>query len=268
MSTSPTGSLSRMQSMTQTSMPDYFEVINAKGSGPIVLVCEHASNAVPDEFTTPLPDKQNLNEHIAWDPGAKALAQLLSQSFNAPLVCSRVSRLIYDCNRPPESASAIPEKSERFEIPGNQNLDNDERQARINRIYRPFHQTLADVITAKQAAGLEPALVTVHSFTPYYFDQVRKTQIGVLHDSDSKMADGMLTIAPKVCQLLVERNKPYGPDDGVTHTLIKHGIARSLPNVMLEIKNDLLTTAMEIKTMADIIQAMIKHSLKTTVTVT
>ena len=242
-------------------LPTYVDVANSNGTAPIVLVCEHASNIFPDKFTSPLDNKQLINEHIAWDPGAKALAQELSLLLNAPLVYSNVSRLIYDCNRPPESDSAIPIKSELHEIPGNRNLNEAERQLRIDEIYRPFHSTLANVIADKQLEGINPALVTVHSFTPEYFNQVRKTEIGILHDRDSSMADLMLSVASQVCRLLVERNKPYGPEHGVTHTLVKHGITHSLPNVMLEIKNDLLTTTLEIKTMADIIHKMLAHSL-------
>ena len=40
--------------------------------------------------------------------------------------------------------------------------------------------------------------------------------------------------------LAVHRNQPYGPQDGVTHTLAEHGVARGLLNVMLEIRNDLI----------------------------
>ena len=239
----------------------FVEIVNPDGAASMVLVCEHASNFVPDQFTNPVSDKQLLNEHIAWDPGAKALAVELSQLLDAPLVCSKVSRLVYDCNRPPESDSAIPVKSESHEIPGNRNLNESERRSRIDEIYIPFHATVQSMIAAKQFAGIEPALVTVHSFTPRYFNQLRNTEIGILHDSDSRMADLMLDMAPEFCEMQVERNKPYGPQDGVTHTLIKQGVKYSLPNVMLEIKNDLLTSTLEIKAMADIIQKMIVYSL-------
>ena len=241
----------------------YVEILNPKGAAPMVLVCEHASNSTPARFSEPLADKELLHKHIAWDPGAKALADELSSLFDAPLICSKVSRLIYDCNRPPDSDSAIPSKSEMYEIPGNLNLDESERQIRIDEIYTPFHAILSNVIADKKLSGIKPALVTIHSFTPSYFNQVRNTEIGILHDQDARMADMMLSVAQQVCSLLVERNKPYGPRDGVTHTLEKHGIHHALPNVMLEIKNDLLTSAVEIKAMAAIIRKMIKHSLTT-----
>lgn len=246
--------------MPQQTSP-YVEVLNPKGAAPMVLACEHASNAVPEQFTHPLADKEMLNRHIAWDPGARMLACELSVRFDAPLVCSKVSRLVYDCNRPPESDSSIPVKSERYDIPGNYSLTDAERRARVEKIYRPFHALLSGLVIEKKMKGIDPVLVTIHSFTPCYFDQIRNTEIGILHDSDSRMADQMLNIAPQVCGRLVERNKPYGPQDGVTHTLKKHGDHHRLPNVMLEIKNDLLSTALEIKTMADIIQKMLIHSL-------
>ena len=239
----------------------FVDIHNPGGTSAVVLTCEHASNKVPDCFTRPLTDKRLLREHIAWDPGAMPLAEALSLRLNAPLVYSRVSRLVYDCNRPPESDSAIPVKSEMHDIPGNVNLDETERQSRIDEIYTPFHASVESVIAAKKASGNAPVLVTVHSFTPRYFNQLRHTEIGILHDRDSRMADLMLEAAAGVCALKVERNRPYGPEDGVTHTLIRHGLYHSLPNVMLEIRNDLLTTTLEIKTMADIIQKMLVHTL-------
>jgi predicted N-formylglutamate amidohydrolase len=39
----------------------------------------------------------------------------------------------------------------------------------------------------------------------------------------------------------VRRNEPYGPEDGVTHTLNLHGGRRGLLNAMIEIRNDLIT---------------------------
>jgi predicted N-formylglutamate amidohydrolase len=38
----------------------------------------------------------------------------------------------------------------------------------------------------------------------------------------------------------VERNEPYGPEDGVTHTLRLHALPNGLLNVMIEVRNDLI----------------------------
>jgi predicted N-formylglutamate amidohydrolase len=96
----------------QDSEPHPAEVINPAGSSPYVLVCEHASNRIPANLgTLGLPDA-DLQRHIAWDIGAEATARILSRILDAPLIVQRYSRLVYDCNRPPEADSAYPEVSE------------------------------------------------------------------------------------------------------------------------------------------------------------
>ena len=81
--------------------------------------------------------------------------------------------------------------------------------------------------------------MTVHSFTPVYFGAKRDVEIGILHDEDTRLADALLEELAGAPHK-VERNQPYGPQDGVTHSLKRHAISRGIANVMLEIRNDLL----------------------------
>jgi len=215
-------------------------VENAEGKGDILLVCEHASAAIPQKYGTLGLSPDVLSSHAAWDPGALAVARLLSQKFDATLVYQRFSRLVYDCNRPPESPSAMPVKSEIYDIPGNLDLDEAERFARTSALYVPFHDQVSDIIAERQAAGRKVVVVTIHSFTPVYHGQFREVEIGILHDSDSRLADAMLT-GSEGASLTVNRNDPYGPEDGVTHTLRLHALPDRLLNVMIEIRNDLIT---------------------------
>ena len=85
---------------------------NAAAKGDVLLVCEHASATIPQKFGTLGLLPEVLSSHAAWDPGALAVARLLSEKLDATLVYQRFSRLVYDCNRPPESPSAMPVKSE------------------------------------------------------------------------------------------------------------------------------------------------------------
>ena len=209
------------------------------GSGPLVIVCEHASCRIPRRLETLGLQAEALTSHIAWDPGARAVAQLLSEHFDAPLVRQRFSRLAYDCNRPPEAADAIPERSEVYAVPGNAGLDETERRQRAEALYHPFHNGLDAVLSERVDQGMSPVLVTVHSFTPVYFGKMREGHFGILHDSDARLADAMFA-AHGGEDDVVRRNWPYGPQDGVTHTLKRHGVARGLANVMLEIRNDLI----------------------------
>lgn len=217
--------------------------INLAGSADLLLVCEHASNFIPEQYGDLGLDAEQRVSHIAWDPGALPVALALSARFDAALIAQRVSRLVYDCNRPPEADSAIPAVSEIHAIPGNANLPEAERRARVETVYEPFRAALAGFLDSRVAAGRRPAVVTIHSFTPVYCGRRRDVEIGILHDRDARLADAILARAAAGAPYALRRNEPYGPQDGVTHTLREHAVARGLPNVMIEIRNDLLAGA-------------------------
>lgn len=219
---------------------DPFAVEQADGQGPFVIICEHASLTLPRAVGDLGLTEEARRSHIAWDPGALAVARLLSERFDSPLVFQRFSRLVYDCNRPPEAPGAMPETSEIFRVPGNENLPQAERDARTNALYIPFHKAVSDVLDARKARGLSTSIMTMHSFTPVYFGKPREVEIGILHDDDTRLADAMLDAAGALGSYKVRRNEPYGPADGVTHSLQLHGISRGLANVMIEVRNDLI----------------------------
>lgn len=229
------------------------DVINPDGRGRFLLVCEHASHAIPAEFDHLGLPADLRQSHIAWDPGALAVATAMAARLDAPLVAPTASRLLYDCNRPPEAPSAIPEKSERFEIPGNTGLSAAERQARVDRFYRPFHDALSARIDRQMRLHAAPMIVTVHSFTPTYHGVRRNLDIGILHDSDSRLADALIAAIEADTEFVVRRNEPYGPKDGVTHTLRVQALPRGLANVMIEIRNDLIGRAEDQRAMAEIL---------------
>ena len=111
-----------------------FEWVNASGRSPIVLVCEHASNFIPEHLHRLGLSEVDVQRHIAYDIGAVGVARALSNALDAPLILSRFSRLIYDCNRAPEHQAAVPEVSEIYEISGNKNLSATQKQQRIDEL--------------------------------------------------------------------------------------------------------------------------------------
>ena len=236
-----------------------YDIDNPDGTSAVVLVCEHASKYIPASLNNLEMDIKTANSHVAWDPGALAVAEHLSASLDATLISANVSRLVYDCNRPPESAGAMPAKSETFPIAGNQNISSAEKAARINEVYIPFTNAIRDTITARSNAGRVTVLVTIHSFTPIYFGEKRKVELGILHDQDATLADAMLDIPSS---MKVRRNQPYGPDDGVTHTLKLHALPNGLLNVMIEIRNDLIATETDQKKVAAELSDMISRALE------
>lgn len=234
---------------------------NAKGRSEILLVCEHASRRLPQRYGSLGLSEEALSSHIAWDPGALAVAQLMSRQLDATLIYQRFSRLVYDCNRPPESPAAMRDVSEIFRIPGNENLSEAEKSLRTTSLYLPFQGAIREEIRTRRAGGLETVLVTVHSFTPVYFGQRRAVEIGILHDMDSRLADAMLRSAANTDLYRVERNEPYGAADGVTHTLEVHALPAGLLNVMIEIRNDLIADEAGQDVAADFLGGLLRESI-------
>jgi predicted N-formylglutamate amidohydrolase len=236
-------------------------VENPDALSPVLLICEHASRRLPEKMGSLGLSADALESHIAWDPGALAVSQLLVKSLDAALIYQRFSRLIYDCNRPPEAEAAMPPVSEIFEIPGNAAIPAAERLARTAALYVPFRDSLSGFIAARKAGGRLPVLVTMHTFTPVYHGKTRDVEVGILHDEDSRLADAMLAAAGTSPRFAVRRNEPYGPSDGVTHTLIEHGLKNGLLNVMIEIRNDLVSNEIGQRVMADYLTGLLGESL-------
>ena len=233
-------------------------LVNGGGRSPFALIAEHAANRLPKTLGTLGLNQPDLERHIAWDIGAEKVARLLSRLIDAPLVLQRYSRLAYDCNRPPDSADAMPEISETTHIPGNRNLSPADKLARIREIYRPFHAAIADLLDRRAADGTTSVVVTIHSFTPVYKGERRTVELGILHDRDTRLAERLITSFPGVDARL---NEPYGPRDGVLHTLNVHAAPRGLEHVMIEIRNDLVSDERGQQTWAERLCASLTQAL-------
>ena len=57
------------------------------------------------------------------------------------------------------------------------------------------------------------------------------------------------------------RNEPYGPEDGVTHTLKLHGLSNGVLNVMIEIRNDLVATPEACETVGAMLHGLIAEAI-------
>ena len=152
-------------SMAKVREIDFGESVRATapvGAPSVLVVCEHASNRIPDDLNNLGLSDEAVQSHVAWDPGALGVAQTLARRLNAVFVEGRISRLVYDCNRPPEAASAIPEVSEIYQIPGNRNLTAEDRSLRVTGVFTPFSQALSDEI-ARYSPSLK-LMVTATAF--------------------------------------------------------------------------------------------------------
>ena len=137
-----------------------------------------------------------------------------------------------------------------------------DRDRRAQSYYVPFRDALNKTLAAKQRP---PVLITIHSFTPNYHGRQREVEIGILHDSDTRLTDELLKVAvddEPENDYIIRRNEPYGPDDDVTHTLQSHAIPNNYLNVMIEIRNDLLSTPEACEAVATSLARWIEKALK------
>lgn len=226
---------------------------NLGGASPFFIVCEHAGRRIPKALGQLGLPASELHRHIAWDIGGEPVSRKLSALLDAPLMMQRYSRLVYDCNRPPTSPAAIPVVSEATRVPGNENLSEEQRQARISEIYEPFHRALAAELERRD----NPVIVAIHSFTPVFKGVARHLDLGILHDTERRLADRLMAVAEKDPSIVTRRNEPYGPEHGVCHTLNLHTLDRGRQGVMIEVKHDLIATEADQTVWAEKLAAML-----------
>ena len=226
-------------------------VENPDGAGPFVIVCDHASNRVPQGHGSLGLSSDALLSHIAWDPGALPVSRALSTILDAPLLWPDASRLIVDCNRDPDAPDLIVAESESRAVPGNRGVDEKERIRRLAAIHVPYHNAIDRVLGHRVGAGSATAVLALHSFTPVYLGQTRPWDIGIVFDDDRRLSDPLIAALEADPGLTVGVNQPYSPADRVYYTLTRHARSRGLPAVMIEIRNDLIAADTGQKAWAD-----------------
>jgi len=231
---------------------------NPGGRSPYIVLCDHASSALPASYGMLGLKPADLVSHIAWDPGALPVSQHLAERLDATLLWPDASRLIVDCNRSPDAVDLIAETGEGREIAGNCGLSPDERRARIAAIHQPYHAAIDARLDRRIAAGQECALVAIHSFTPVFKGEPRPWEVGVIFDKDPTLANKVIEGLRADRSLNVGINQPYSPADRVYYTLNRHGQERGLPAVMIEIRNDEIAGAGEQKEWADRLAAILE----------
>lgn len=219
--------------------PAPFTVLNADSGVPILLVCDHASSRFPRAVGDLGVAPPVRRSHLAVDIGAEALTRTLASRLAATAVLARYSRLVIDCNRDPADAEAFLEFNDGTSIPGNRGLAAAHKRSRVEHIFRPYHQAVAEQIARLSALGTPPALFAMHSFTPVFEGLSRPWQIGVLWDEDERIAAPLID-ALRRTQLMVGDNEPYTGKGPRNFTIDRHARAAGLPYVGIEVRNDLI----------------------------
>ncbi|HCH62874.1 MAG: hypothetical protein CL927_17010 [Deltaproteobacteria bacterium] len=211
-------------------------------SGQVVWTCEHASGAVPADWTLPPVDARWFSTHWGYDRGAAELIHALQRRMGGPAVFGAVSRLVVDLNRPPEHPDLCRTKVEGASFRPNRALSGAMRARRLRRFYDPYHQTLDRLLAARRAARVPTLLFSVHTFTALYEGHPRTLDAGVLFDStDSGAAPMLLDGLRRASSAEVEPNEPWSGMKGLIYSVARHGAVHDLPYLEIEVRDDHLT---------------------------
>ena len=242
-----------------------FEILNPKSASPLVLHCDHAGTLVPQPLRNLGLTSEVLDKHVAVDIGAAGVTRGLAARLNAVAVLARYSRLVIDANRAWGDPEAVPEVSDERAIPGNRGISIDGVLKRAHAISAPYHQAIDGEIARLRRLGLNPIILSVHSFTPALMNQQfakpRPWHIGVMFGRDERFARLLVTALRANTGLVVGENQPYS---GVTHAycLKIHGLAQGLPHAQIEVRQDLICTPAGEWWWADLLAAAIRPILE------
>ena len=207
---------------------------------PALVLCDHASNALPARYGTLGLSPGSLERHIAYDIGARGVALSLARLLCVPAVLSCASRLLIDPNRALDDPTLVMRLSDGAVIPGNRHVADEERASRIAQYWTPYHATIEAEINRALVSGEAPILVSIHTFTPVWKGVPRPWHAGVLWDKDPRFAQVLIDGLRADGSLVVGDNEPYS---GRLHgdCLYQHGTTRGIAHAIVEIRQDLVS---------------------------
>src|SRR5471030_1272598 len=138
-----------------------FEAIAGSQDSPLLLLCDHASNALPPGFGTLGLAPELFATHIAYDIGAAAATRALAAAYGAPALLGRWSRLLIDLNRGADDPTLVMKLSDGSIIPGNRDADGAEVARRIAAYHAPYHAAIAAEL---DRMGPDAVILSMHSF--------------------------------------------------------------------------------------------------------
>lgn len=242
-----------------TDDPNPVDIVNPDSACPVVLVCEHAGNLIPNELKNLGLTSDTLKKHIAWDIGAENTARKIANQLGATLVIQKYSRLVIDCNRPPKSRTSIPTVSDNIFIEANKNLSETQQQQRVSEIFEPYQAAVTETI-ARPSCKIA---LSIHSYTRKLDGCHRPWDIGFLYRKDALTS---LVLAQEVSNFIstdrIGMNEPYRIADDEDWFVPMQGEASAKHHSLIEICNDLIDTPEGQEKWATLMSKTIQQTIK------
>jgi predicted N-formylglutamate amidohydrolase len=235
------------------------EVIGGATTSDVLLLCDHASSALPPGYGTLGLDPAQFLRPIAYDIGAAELTRALAARLEAPALLTRYSRLLIDPNRGADDPTLVMRLSDGAIIPANAEAGAAEIEHRRKAFWQPYRDAVRAHLDSRLASGAVPAIVSLHSFTPLWKGRARPWQVAVLWDSDPRLAQPLIA-ALRARGYEVGNNEPY---DGALagDTLHEHGTSRGIPHVLREVRQDLVGDPAGVARWAGVLEEVLRPVL-------
>jgi predicted N-formylglutamate amidohydrolase len=144
---------------------------------------------------------------------------------------------VIDPNRGEDDPTLVMKLYDGTIIPANRHAGAAEVEARLERLYRPYHTAYARMA----ARRTDTVIVAVHSFTPCLKGRSpRPWHVGVLYSHlDDRLSRRLIARLQAEPDLCVGDNEPYAghlPGDAIDRHALQHG----RHNTLIEVRNDLI----------------------------
>jgi predicted N-formylglutamate amidohydrolase len=237
--------------MTRSTVFAPFDIIEGDRKRGVVLLADHARRDLPEDYGSLGLPAAEFERHIAYDIGVEAVTRELAALLDAPAVLANFSRLLIDPNRAEDDPTLIRQIYDGTVVPGNYPLAPEERERRLDRFHRPYHDAVGAMIASVvRAFGQAPFIFSVHSFTPVMQGRRRPWHVGVLWDRDERVARPLIDMLAADGSLVVGDNEPY---DGALRgdTMFRHAIVNGYAHALIEIRQDLIATGRDARAWAE-----------------
>jgi predicted N-formylglutamate amidohydrolase len=167
-----------------------------------------------------------------------------------------------DLNRQHHDVSAFIQVSDGIAIPGNLDLDESEKQDRLDSFFNPYHDAIAQQLDGFRTRRIIPAFISIHSCTPVFNKVVRRCHIGVMWDKDERIPVPLIDRLRKEPDLRIGDNEPYSGRHPQDFTIDHHAESAGLPHVGIEVRQDLVANPEGVRHWGDILAGAFEDVLK------
>ncbi len=220
-----------------------------------VIVCDHAGQNFPKKLNNLGLPEAETKKHITYDIGTEEVGSYIGEKLDAITFIAHYSRLVADVNRGPTHSDFMMPVSDGIQVPGNKNISDQERQARIDEVYNPYQNTIRSKIDERINDGKDSFMLSIHSFTPEMNNYKRPWEIGILWmDDDYRSQEIILSLQKNNPDMCIGDNQPYSlkEDKNFNNTVELQATSRGIPSMIVEIRQDMIDTPAKAQRISDV----------------